>query len=415
MILSEIITIGDELLIGHVVDTNSAWIARQLNELGISVKQITSVSDSADHILEALAAARNRATLIIITGGLGPTRDDVTKQTLCKFFNCNMRFDEESFRIISEIFKSRGREVTDVNRRQAEVPDKCTVLLNRLGTAPGMWFREDGKIYVSLPGVPAEMKGLMAESVLPRLKNVFSLPPIIHKSFLTQGIAESFLSDRLSQWEDELPKNMKLAYQPGAGMVRLRISAAGNDEEELRKKVEEQSKRLQDLVGEYIFGYEHDSLEGIVGRLLREQKKTISTAESCTGGYIAHKLTSIPGSSEYYLGSLVAYSNEVKVEELNVDMQTLEEFGAVSEQVVRTMAFSALRKFHSDYAIACSGIAGPTGGTPEKPVGTVWIAIASFEKTISQKLQLGNFRERVIMETSHHALNLLRKILTGIM
>lgn len=411
--LAEIITIGDELLIGQVVDTNSAWIAQHLNDIGIKVKQITSVSDEEGHILQALNEAIKRADIILLTGGLGPTKDDITKKTLCKYFNTGLKFDEQSYKIIETIFHSRGREVTPINRLQAEVPENCTVLHNFLGTAPGMWFEKDKKIYISMPGVPSEMKGLMEKIILPKIKERFPLVPIVHKTILTQGAGESFLSDLISSWEDNLPSNLKLAYLPAAGMVRLRITANGENEETLRKEVENEALKLKALIGEYIYGYENDKLEALIGRLLREQKKTICTAESCTGGFIAHKITSIPGSSEYYIGSVVAYANEIKINELNVDMLTLETHGAVSEQVVKAMAHNARKKFKTDYSIACSGIAGPDGGTADKPVGTVWIAVSNFEKIITRKLQLGTSRERVILETAQHTLNTLRKMLLG--
>jgi nicotinamide-nucleotide amidase len=413
MIHTEIITIGDELLIGQVIDTNSAWIGQQLNDIGIKVSQITSISDDESHILTTLKEASSRADVILITGGLGPTKDDITKRTLCKYFNSGLRFDKDSFEIIQNIFKSRGREVTELNRLQAQVPDNCSVLLNRLGTAPGMWFEHEGKIYVSMPGVPNEMKGLMNSHVIPALKKKFSLPAIIHKTILTQGIAESFLAEKISDWEDNLPPFIKLAYLPAAGMVRLRLTASGLDESKMRNEVENQVKLLQPIISDFIWGYDKDKLEEIVGKLLLEQRKTLSTAESCTGGIIAHRITSVPGSSEYYQGSIVAYANEIKVNQLNVDIEMLESFGAVSEEVVTFMAKNALKRFNSNYAIATSGIAGPGGGTALKPVGTVWLAIASNEKIITRKLQLGQHRERVIMETSHHALNMLRKMLLG--
>ena len=409
--LTEIITIGDELLIGQVVDTNSAWMAQRLNEIGIKVKQISSVSDDESHILKALHEASMRADIILITGGLGPTKDDITKKTLCKYFKTGLKFDEESFKIIESIFISRGRQVTPINRLQAEVPENCTVLHNYQGTAPGMWFEQNEKIYISMPGVPSEMKGLMEKIVIPKIKERFPLVPIIHKTILTQGIGESYLSDLISSWEDNLPSHIKLAYLPAAGMVRLRITAKGVDEEALLKEVNAEALKLKALIGEYIYGYENDRLEGLIGRLLRDQKKTISTAESCTGGFIAHKITSIPGSSEYYIGSIVAYANEIKVNELDVDFHIFEKYGAVSEEVVKSMASNVRKKFKTDYSIACSGIAGPDGGTAEKPIGTVWIAVSNPEKTITRKLQLGTNRERVILETAQHALNVLRKML----
>ena len=409
--LTEIITIGDELLIGQVVDTNSAWMAQRLNEIGIKVKQISSVSDDESHILKALYEASLRADIILITGGLGPTKDDITKKTLCKYFKTGLKFDEESFKIIESIFISRGRQVTPINRLQAEVPENCTVLHNYQGTAPGMWFEQNEKIYISMPGVPSEMKGLMEKIVIPKIKERFPLVPIIHKTILTQGIGESYLSDLISSWEDNLPSHIKLAYLPAAGMVRLRITAKGLDEEALLKEVNAEALKLKALIGEYIYGYENDRLEGLIGRLLRDQKKTISTAESCTGGFIAHKITSIPGSSEYYIGSIVAYANEIKVNELDVDFHIFEKYGAVSEEVVKSMASNVRKKFKTDYSIACSGIAGPDGGTIDKPVGTVWIAVSNAEKTITRKLQLGTNRERVILETAQHTLNVLRKML----
>ena len=395
--LTEIITIGDELLIGQVVDTNSAWMAQRLNEIGIKVKQISSVSDDESHILKALHEASMRADIILITGGLGPTKDDITKKTLCKYFNTGLIFDEESFKIIESIFNSRGRKVTPLNRMQAEVPENCTVLHNYQGTAPGMWFEQNEKIYISMPGVPSEMKGLMEKIVIPKIKERFPLVPIIHKTILTQGIGESYLSDLIASWEDNLPSHIKLAYLPAAGMVRLRITTKGVNEEVLLKEVNVEALKLKALIGEYIYGYENDRLEGLIGRLLRDQKKTISTAESCTGGFIAHKITSIPGSSEYYIGSVVAYANEIKVNELNVDFHILEKYGAVSEEAVKSMALNVRKKFKTDYSIACSGIAGPDGGTAEKPIGTVWIAVSNPEKTITRKLQLGTNRERVIL------------------
>ncbi|HNP98972.1 MAG TPA: competence/damage-inducible protein A, partial [Bacteroidia bacterium] len=402
MKIAEIITIGDELLIGQVVDTNSAWMGKQLNAIGIKVKQITSVSDDANHILTALKEAEGRADLIFITGGLGPTKDDITKTTLCTYFNTTLRFDQASFDVISEIFKARGKEVSDLNRKQAEVPSNCEVLLNKWGTAPGMWFNSNAKIFVSMPGVPHEMKGIMENVVLPKLAAKLNLPPILHRTILTQGIGESNLSELIAEWEDQLPHNMKLAYLPSPGMVRLRITAHGPDQQLLSKALDIEVEKLRILAFEYIYGYEDETLESIVGQLLRKGGKTLSTAESCTGGYIAHKITSVPGSSDYYIGSVIAYAYRIKEDFLNIDPKLLNTHGAVSEQAVSLMATDIQQKFSTDYSIACSGIAGPGGGTAEKPVGTVWIAIATPEKVITKKLQLGRVRERVILETSQH-------------
>lgn len=413
MTLAEIITIGDELLIGQVIDTNSAWIGQQLNEIGIKVHQITSVSDSEQHILNALKEAQQRADIILITGGLGPTKDDITKYTLCKFFKSNLRFDEASFLQVEKLFKARGRQVTDINRKQAEVPEKCEVIPNTQGTAPGMWFNEKGKIFVSMPGVPYEMKSMMQQEVLPRIQKLFSKGAIVHKTTWFQGIGESFLSDMIEQWELALPAHLKLAYLPSSGILRLRLTGTGNSAEDLSKHIDAQIQQLHNIAGEYIFGEGDDTLEKITARLLTEQKATISTAESCTGGFIAHRITTVPGSSNYYIGSVVAYDNSIKQNFLGVPSTMIEKFGAVSEEVACEMAKSVKTKFKTDYSIACSGIAGPAGGTTEKPVGTVHLAIAHPNGVFTKKLTLGTDRERIIRETSHHALNCLRKILTG--
>lgn len=411
MTLAEIITIGDEILIGQIVDTNSAWMGQRLNEIGIKVKQITSVSDDRQHILNALKEAHRRADVILITGGLGPTKDDITKKTLCDYFGAGWKFDAPTLAIIEEIFAARGRTVSEVNRKQAEVPDCCTVLLNKRGTAPGMWFEHDGRIYVSMPGVPGEMKGLMESAVIPELKKRFLLPPIVHKTILTQGIGESMLAEKIEKWEDALPSHIKLAYLPSAGMVRLRLTAMGSNEQELLNEVQAQASKVLPLIDEFVFGYEEDKLEVIVGNLLRGKKKTLATAESCTGGSIAARIVTVPGSSDYYQGSVVAYANNVKKQVLKVDQSLIEAHGAVSEPVVRHMAEEVKKLLNADYSIATSGIAGPTGGTAEKPVGTVWLAVSGPDRTITRKLQLGSMRERIIMEAGHHGLNELRKML----
>jgi nicotinamide-nucleotide amidase len=414
MTLAEIITIGDELLIGQVVDTNSAWMAQRLNEIGIKVKQITSVSDDEQHIINALNEARQRADIILMTGGLGPTNDDITKYTLCKYFKSNLRFDEEAFLNVERIFKARGREVTETNRKQAEVPEKCDVIQNPNGTAPGMWFDIRNIIYVSMPGVPHEMMPMMENFVLPKLKSRFNVNRIFHRTVLTQGIGESFLADKIKTWESNLPSHIRLAYLPSPGTVRLRLSAEGEDETEIKQEVNMQVEKLQPLISDFIYGYNEDSLEELVGELLRKNNATLSTAESCTGGYIAHRITTVPGSSDYYIGSMIAYSNSIKENYLDIPKTLIEKHGAVSEEVVRAMAKSVKEKFKTDYSIAVSGIAGPGGGTAEKPVGTVWLAIASKEKIFSKRLLLGAKRNRVIMETSLHALNYLRKIILAI-
>lgn len=411
---AEIMTIGDELLIGQVVDTNSAWIGQRLNEAGIRVKQITSVSDDEQHILQALSEARQRAGVVLITGGLGPTKDDITKKTLCKYFGVGLRLDPGALENVERIFRARGREVSEINRKQAEVPSNAGVLPNPQGTAPGMWFEQDGVIYVSLPGVPHEMKGIMEQAVLPRLRRHFGLPPIVHRTILTQGIGESLLAELIEPWEDALPPYIRLAYLPADGRVRLRLSASGKSEAELNDELDVQVERLKVLADKYIFGYGEDSLEALVGRLLREQRRTIATAESCTAGYIAHRLTLIPGSSDYYTGSVLAYDNRIKRELLGVEQSMLEQSGAVSEPVVCKMAETVRSLMGTDYGVATSGIAGPSGGSPEKPVGTVWIAVSGPSGTIARLYRLGQVRERVIREAAQQALAMTRKLLLGL-
>ena len=411
MILAEIITIGDELLIGQVIDTNSAWLGQKLNEIGIKVKQITTVSDDRDHLLKAFAEAQGRADLVLITGGLGPTKDDLTKKTLCEFFGVGLVFHSPSFEIISELFKSRGREITETNKLQAMVLENCSVLINKNGTAPGMWIEHNQTIFISMPGVPNEMKGLMENEVIPRFKERFKLDPILHRTILTQGIGESFLSDLIEKWELALPSYIKLAYLPGAGILRLRLTASGKSEALLNTELDNQIKELKVIAGEFIFGYESDSLEEIIGKLLVESNKTLGTVESCTGGFLAHKITSISGSSAYYQGSILPYSNTLKMALLNVEKNLIDKHGAVSKEVVSMLAENGKKILNTDYCIATSGIAGPTGGSEEKPVGTVWIAIAHPAGTLVWKVQLGSNRIRIISETALHALNGLRKLI----
>ena len=411
MVLAEIITIGDELLIGQVVDTNSAWLGQRLNQIGVKVKQITSISDDREHILTAISEAKKRVDLILITGGLGPTKDDVTKKTLCEYFDSKLIFHQPSFDIISEIFRSRGREIAEINKQQAMVPENCLPLINQNGTAPGMWFDFENKILVSMPGVPNEMKGLMENEVIPRLIANSKLPSILHRTVLTQGVGESFLSAMIEDWELALPTHLKLAYLPATGIVRLRLSAFGTNKAALANEVDIQILLLKKIIGEFIYGEEDESLENLVGQLLKSKTATLATVESCTGGYIAHKITSIAGSSEYYRGSIVPYSNDLKITLLKVTADLIAKHGAVSELVVESMAKNGRIALHSDYCIATSGIAGPTGGSAEKPVGTVWIAIATPKTTVSWKVQLGSNRIRIITETALHALNGLRKLL----
>lgn len=407
---AEIITIGDEILIGQIVDTNSAWIGQQLNLAGVSVHQITSVSDNKDHILNALAEAASRVSLVIITGGLGPTKDDLTKDVLAQYFKTGMKFSDEAYEDIEYLFKIRGREVTPLNRKQAEVPANCTVLRNKVGTAPGMLFLEKGVMYVSLPGVPYEMKYLMEKAVLPVVREHFKTPFILHRTILTQGIGESFLSEKIAAFEDSLPDFVKLAYLPSAGMVRLRLSAVG-EEKKVQEVIQKLEKELVEGVKEYHFGFDEDTVQGVLGDLLLRKGLTISTAESCTGGYIGHLLTSVPGSSAWYMGSTVTYSYESKTNILDIPEDLINLKGAVSEEVVTMMVENVKKKLKTDCAVATSGIAGPGGGTPDKPVGTVWIGVSIPGRTFAKKVMLGDNRLRTIQVASETALNLLRKAL----
>lgn len=405
----EIITIGDEILIGQVVDTNSAWIGQQLNSIGASVQRITSISDGLGDIKGAIADAASRAEVVLMTGGLGPTNDDITKVALCEYFNCGTVFHGEILEHIEMLFRRFGRSVSEVNRQQAALPEPCEPLHNPMGTAPGMWFDTGDTVIVSMPGVPYEMKAIMTGTVLPRLAERFNAPTILHRTVLTMGMGESWLAERIAQWENALPQEMKLAYLPSPGRVRLRLSAIGDDEEALRKELDRQTGLLTGLIPELVYGYDGDTIEGVVANLLRINRLTVSTAESCTGGTISQMLTSVPGASNYFPGGVVTYSYESKVRELGVKQSTLETLGAVSEEVVIEMAEGVRRRFGTDFSIAVSGIAGPDGGTPDKPVGTVWMAVSGPNGTVARKHLFGDNRERNIQRSALTALNMLRK------
>jgi len=409
-IRAEIITIGDELLIGQVIDTNSAWIGKQLSQVGIQVHQITSVSDEIGHMLDALVNALTRADMVLVTGGLGPTKDDKTKEMLCAFFGTSLEFSPEAYLDVESYFKKRGREVSDLNRRQAEVPGGCTVLSNKVGTAPGMWFEHQGKIIVSMPGVPHEMKFLMENEVIGRLKSHFHTPFILHRTLLTHGIGESVLAEKLEEFESKLPLGFQLAYLPSPGLVKLRLSATG-EEAQVRVGMEELETRLTELVKDYLFGYDDDDIQSVLGRRLKALGWTISTAESCTGGTIGHLITSVPGSSAWYAGSTITYSYESKTRLLGVPADLIQKHGAVSEEVVLSMARNVREKLGTHCAVATSGVAGPGGGTPEKPVGTVWIGVALPDRIFARKLQLGDNRLITIRVASESALHFLRKAL----
>ena len=408
---AEIVTIGDEILIGQIVDTNSAWMAGELNAIGIQVAQITSVSDNPEHLAEALTNARNRADVILMTGGLGPTKDDRTKNVLTSYFHSKLVTHVPTLEHITGFFKARGLDITSLNEEQALVPECCTVLSNPAGTAPGMWFEDDEKIFVSMPGVPFEMKQLMTDHVLPRLKKMNTVGRIVHKTIQTIGIPESFLAKTLEEWEDALPEHIHLAYLPSPGLIRLRLSAFGTEEQLLKKEVEEQTGKLENIIPDAIFGYGDVTISQVTGGLLENINSMVAVAESCTGGMIAREITSVPGSSQWFKGGVVAYSNEIKENLLGVSHQSLLDFGAVSEQVVRQMAEGVRDVMRTEYGIATSGVAGPDGGTPEKPVGMVWIAVAGPKKTIANVYYFANNRERNIIRATLTALDMLRLML----
>ena len=411
MINASIITIGDELLIGQVIDTNSAWMAQQLNMAGINLRRRVAVGDNRIDIIEALDEEKKLSDIILITGGLGPTSDDITKTVLCEYFSGKMIMHEESLAHIKHLFETvLKRPMIDSNLKQAEVPDNCTVIFNTRGTAPGMWFEENGKIFVSMPGVPHEMKGMM-ETVVPELKKQFTFPHIAHRTLLTIGVGESYLADLIREFEVALPPHIKLAYLPNFGQVRLRLSSAGNNKNLIIEELNTFFIDLQQRVKECMVTNEDITFVEVISNLLIEKKKTVCTAESCTGGYLAHLLTTIPGSSAYFEGSLVSYSYKAKENMLQVSHSDLELHGAVSEIVVRQMAVGALHNFKTNYAIAVSGIMGPGGGMPGKPVGTVWIAVGNNSKLESRKFNLRFDRQKNIDITAINALNMLREFI----
>jgi len=407
---AEIITIGDEILIGQVIDTNSAYLATELNKLGISVIQITSIPDVRESIIKAFDDAATRADLIISTGGLGPTSDDITKHTLAEYFGSKMIVVPTVLDSIRSLLKSRGVEMNERNIRQAELPDNCELLHNSAGTAQGMWFQKAGRDYISLPGVPFEMKAIFREEMELRFKQRFILPEVQHITIITHGVPESEMAIRIHAWEEQLPENLKLAYLPSPGILRLRITGkATGDSSALSILMDDEVEKLKKIIGNNIFGYNNDTLEVIVGNLLKSNNLSLSLAESCTGGLISSFITSVPGSSAYYKGGIVAYSNDIKTSELNVSPYTLIMNGAVSQAVVEQMADGVRTRFKSDYALAVSGIAGPTGGTDEKPVGTTWIAVASKKRIISKTYNFGEDRNRNMQKAAIAGLFMLRK------
>jgi nicotinamide-nucleotide amidase len=409
-----IITIGDEILIGQIVDTNSAWIAEKLNLLGVKVDEIVSISDNPQHISETLSGYEGIVQLIIISGGLGPTKDDLTKNTLVEYFDSKLKMDYDVLKNIENLFGQRGIKISEINRMQAMLPDNCKVLRNPSGTAAGMWFERGGSIFVSLPGVPYELKDIYEQSLLPELLKVISGNVIVHRTIMTQGVPESLLAERIKNWEDSLPNNIKLAYLPRPGIVRLRLSAIGKTEKELKAAIEIEVLKLLKIIKDDVFSLEDTSLEKVVGALLAERSLSLSTAESCTGGTISQLITSVPGSSRYYKGSIIAYSNSVKVDILRVNSDVIKQYGAVSQQVVQEMAIGVRELLNTDYSIATSGIAGPDGGSVEKPVGNTWICVSSKEKILCRQFYFGHHRGRNIEKASIESLNMLRKMILDI-
>ena len=410
MIKAEIITIGDEILYGQITDTNTQWISAELDKIGIKTVRKSSVGDTEEGILEIFEESSKRADLVIVTGGLGPTKDDITKKTFCKYFD-SVLIDHPQAQIdVTAYFKKRGYVLSGTNKSQYQLPSNATYIQNTMGTAPGMWFDFEGVIYVSLPGVPYEMKGLMTLSILPELQKYFKTPVIFHKVIRTIGIGESTLAEMIDVWEDSLPSNIKLAYLPSMGSVRLRLTGFGEDLELVEKQVEEQFEKVFPTINKFVYGYGSEELEEAVGKLLIKNNQTVSVAESCTGGYLGHLFTKVSGSSAYFMGGILSYANSVKIDQLGVKSETLITYGAVSEQTVIEMSEHVRKLLGTTYGLATSGIAGPNGGTPDKPVGTIWIAIATEKETITKKLTLGGFREQNIHLTTINILNLLRKI-----
>ena len=410
---STIITIGDEILIGQILDTNSRYISQALNRIGVVVAERTSIGDNATQIVETLDRALAATDIVIITGGLGPTKDDITKHTLAKYFDSELIYNETVGEAVEKLLAARGIAFTELNRGQAMVPRCCTVLHNYHGTAPGMWFEKDGKVVISLPGVPFEMVHLIDDSVIPMLRSRFDLKAIVHKTMITSGIAESILAERIAQWEDNLPQVLHLAYLPAPNIVRLRLSAYEVDGESVEKLIDEQFSKLQKIIPEAVVGFEDASVEQLVHNILIERGESLSVAESCTGGAIASKFTAMAGASAYFMAGVVSYSNESKRDILSVNMDDIIHYGAVSETVAVQMAEGAKRIGQSHYAISTTGIAGPTGGSAEKPVGTVWIGIATPTRSFAVLKNCGTDRSQIIQRATAYAIRLLLDELKG--
>ncbi|MCZ6694170.1 MAG: competence/damage-inducible protein A [Bacteroidetes bacterium] len=404
---AEIITIGDEILYGQIIDTNSQWMSEALDEIGVRTIRKTTVGDNEKAIIAAFQEAFIRADLVLITGGLGPTHDDITKKALADYFDCPISINPQALAEIRVLFEKRGFILSETNKQQAALPEKCEMISNKNGSAPGMWFEQEGKVFVSMPGVPHEMKGLMKEAILPRIEKEFHTSPIFHKIIKTSGIGESWLADKIQPWVKKLPSHIKLAYLPGLGEVKLRLTASGKPQVQLESDIATQIEQLIPLAGKYIYGFDQDTLQKVIGQLMTAQGKSISVAESCSGGYVAHLITSIPGSSNYFKGGVVAYDDQIKIDVLGVKVQTLEDFGAVSEETVTEMAKNVRKRFKTDIGIAISGIAGPDGGTDEKPVGTIWITLADGHSLSTKKLTLGKLRDVNIKYSSNALLRMV--------
>ena len=409
--LVEIITIGDEILIGQIVDTNSAWMAMELNKEGFRVFQITTVTDNEQHILEAVDLAFKRADIVLVTGGLGPTKDDITKQTLCKYFKTNLVLNQGVIDNINELFINRPYVLNELTYGQAYVPESATIIQNKRGTAPVTWFDHGNKVLVSMPGVPSEMEWAMSNEIMPRIRKRFNTPSLLHKTVLVYGIPESSLAIKLTDWENNLPTCIKLAYLPTPGLVKLRMSGFLPDRKELENVIDQELVKLRSILGSAILAEEDAPVEVIIGRLLKENNLQLATAESCTGGNIAHLITSVAGSSAYFNGSVVAYGNEVKHQMLGVSYATLTEFGAVSQEVVEQMAKGVLKQLDADIAVSVSGIAGPDGATEGKPVGTVWICVCTKDDMISRRFQYGSLRNRNISMATLSAFAMIKEII----
>lgn len=406
-----LLSIGDELLIGKTINTNASWLGDHLSTIGFNIHCVETISDNREQIISSLNRLIPENSVVIITGGLGPTNDDITKHVLCELFHTTLEFNQQAYDGMAKYVLARNQEINENNKTQAMFPKAAKLIPNPCGTASGMWFEQNGTVIVSLPGVPHEMKAIMTESVIPWLKSKFELPAIYHRHILVSDITESKLAETIANWETQLPRQIHLAYLPSPGYVKLRMTCTANNELEAHSLVETEEKKLREIIGPYIWGFDDDTIESVVGKILTKYGETISTAESCTGGNIAKKLTSISGSSAYYYGSIISYDNSVKIKHLNVNINDIEQKGVVSKEVVQTMACEVRKKIGTTYGIATSGIAGPTGGTIEKPVGTIWIAVASQKQTIAETFLLGKERDTNIEKATVIALRMLHKLI----